>query len=70
LTEQTESRRGSNINRTPCASTHMLLFGGLFGAVMTVWLFSRLRRSAQVRSRDLGWVSERWQAEQRASHQR
>ena len=48
----------------------MLLFGGLFGAVMTVWLFSRLPRSAQVRSRDLGWMSERWQAEQLASHQR
>ena len=30
---------------------------------MTVWLFSRLRRSAQVPSRDLGWMSERWQAE-------
>jgi hypothetical protein len=48
----------------------MLLFGGLFGTVMTVWLVARLRRSAQVRGRDLGWMSERWQAEQRASHQR
>jgi hypothetical protein len=48
----------------------MLLFVGLFGAVMTVWLVFRLRRSAQVRGRDLGWMSEQWQAEHRASHQR
>jgi hypothetical protein len=48
----------------------MLLIGGLFGAVVTALLVSRLRRPGYGRGQDLGWMSQQWLAEQRASHQR
>jgi hypothetical protein len=48
----------------------MLLIGGLFGTVIAALLVSRLRRSGNGHGQDLGWMSQQWLAEQRASHQR
>jgi hypothetical protein len=47
----------------------MLLISSLFGAVIAALLLSRLRRSANGRGQDLGWMSQQWLAEQRASQQ-
>jgi hypothetical protein len=48
----------------------MLLISGLFGAVVAALLLSRWRRSQNGGTRDLGWMSQQWVAEQRASQQR
>jgi hypothetical protein len=48
----------------------MLLIGSLFGAVIAALLLLRLLRSGNGHGQDLGWMSQQWLAEQRASHQR
>jgi hypothetical protein len=48
----------------------MLLITGLFVAVIAALLVSRWRRSGNGRVGDLGWMSQQWLAEQRASQQR
>jgi hypothetical protein len=50
--------------------TLMLLIGSLFGAVIAALLLLRLLRSGNGHGQDLGWMSQQWLAEQRASHQR
>jgi hypothetical protein len=46
----------------------MLLFAGLVVAVTALLVVARIRRAGRMNDRDLGWMSEQWLAEHRASH--
>jgi hypothetical protein len=48
----------------------MLLLIGLVVALTVAVVISRSQRAGRMNGRDLGWMSEQWLAEQRASHSR
>jgi hypothetical protein len=50
------------------ARNHMLLFIGILTAMMVAAIIIRLRVPGGVNDANLGWMSQQWLAEQRASH--
>ena len=50
-----------------CGGNHML-FIGVVMVLIAVVIIPRMRVPGGVTSADLGWMSERWLAEHRASH--
>lgn len=47
---------------------HMLLIFGVVTALIVVVVVPRMRRPGGAHSANLGWMSEQWLAEHRASH--
>jgi len=55
------------VGRGDLAASHMLLIVGLVIALITVVSIPRMRMSRGVNSANLGWMSQQWLAEHRAS---
>jgi len=58
------ARRGAR------SKTHMLLIVGAVVVLSGVVIISRMRVPGGVNARTLGWMSDKWLAEHRASHSR
>jgi hypothetical protein len=54
--------------RAECGATHMLFIVGIVIALIAVVIIRRMRVPGGVNSANLGWMSEQWLAEHRASH--
>lgn len=52
---------------TDCGGNHMLLIFGVVMALIVVVIIPRMRRPGGTHSANLGWMSEQWLAEHRAS---
>lgn len=53
--------------RTDCGENHMLLIVGVVIVLIAVVIIQRMRVPDGVNSASLGWMSEQWLAEHRAS---
>jgi hypothetical protein len=51
-----------------CGDNHMLFIVGLVMVLIAVVIIPRMRAPGGVNSANLGWMSEQWLAEHRASH--
>jgi hypothetical protein len=51
-----------------CGDNHMLFIVGVVMVLIAVVIIPRMRVPGGVNSANLGWMSERWLAEHRASH--
>jgi len=58
------ARRGAR------SRTHMLLIVGAVVVLSAAVIISRMRVLGGVNARTLGWISDKWLAEHRASHSR
>jgi hypothetical protein len=47
---------------------HMLFIVGVVIALIAIFIIPRMRVSGGVNSANLGWMSDQWLAEHRASH--
>lgn len=54
--------------RRECGEDHMLFIVGIVIALIAVVVIPRLRVPGGVNSATLGWMSQQWLAEHRASH--
>ena len=54
--------------RPDCGANHMLFIVGVAVALLAVVIVPRMRVLGGVNSANLGWMSEQWLAEHRASH--
>ena len=50
------------------AAHHMLVLVGIAVALISITMIPRMRVPGGVNSASLGWMSEQWLAEHRASH--
>jgi len=51
-----------------CGANHMLFIVGVVVVLIAVVIVPRMRVPGGVNSANLGWMSEQWLAEHRASH--
>ncbi len=56
------------MRRVECGENHMLFIVGIVIALIAVVIIPRMRVPGGVNSANLGWMSEQWLAEHRASH--
>jgi hypothetical protein len=56
------------IRRPKCGENHMLFIVGVAIVLIAVGIIPRMRVPGGVNSANLGWMSEQWLAEHRASH--
>ena len=56
------------MRRAECGENHMLFIVGIVIALIGVVIIPRMRVPGGVNSANLGWMSEQWLAEHRASH--
>ena len=56
------------LRRAECGENHMLFIVGIVTALIAVVIIPRMRVPGGVNSANLGWMSEQWLAEHRASH--
>jgi len=56
------------MRRAECGENLMLFIVGIVIVLITVVIISRMRVPGGVKSANLGWMSEQWLAEHRASH--
>jgi hypothetical protein len=58
------------MRRAPACQDHgaMLFIIGAVAVLLGLVIIPKMRRSGGVHSANLGWMSERWLAEHRASH--
>jgi hypothetical protein len=54
--------------RRPRGGNHMLFIVGIIIVLTTVVIIPRMQVPASVNSANLGWMSEQWLAQHRASH--
>ena len=54
--------------RLPAATTTMLFIVGVSIALLSIGIIPRMWGPSKASSANLGWMSEQWLAEQRASH--
>ena len=69
--KRTDSQRAACQDRyTPpaCGDNNMFLIVGIGIVLIAVGIIPRMRVPGGVNSADLGWMSEQWLAEHRASH--
>ena len=57
-------------NAADCRDTHMVFIVGLGIVTIAVGFIHRMRLRGGAHSASLGWMSEQWLAEHRASHSR
>jgi hypothetical protein len=56
------------IRRPESGENHMLFIVGVVIALIALVIFPRMRVAGGVNSSNLGWMSQQWLAEHRASH--
>ena len=57
-----------DVRRAECGENHMLFIVGIVIALIAVVIIPRMQVPGGVNSANLGWMSEQWLAEHRASH--
>jgi hypothetical protein len=57
-----------SLRRRECGENHMLFIVGIVVVLIAVVIIPRMRVPGGVNSANLGWMSEQWLAEHRASH--
>jgi hypothetical protein len=56
------------VRRPTCGENQMLFIVGILVVLIAVVIIPRMRMPGGVNSANLGWMSEQWLAEHRASH--
>ncbi len=70
-TAQTRTgKRGKIVQRpqTPVRPQHMLLTIGVLVTVTAAVIIRKMRAAGDAKAKNLGWMSDQWLAEHRASH--